>query len=480
MTQWLEDALPVALPVIGTGVMAIAGSHVVLTVRDGRAAVGWLGIVVLLPFLGAIIYWMFGINRVRRRALALWRRRERPYPLDDVARDDARLALGDSHHLVELARLIDNVTVRPLVPGNSIVPLMNGDEGFSAMRAAIELAEQTITFTTYIFDRDAAGARFVAAFGRAVQRGVEVRVLVDAVGARYSFPTIVRDLKRAGVKVARFNPTFFPWRWAYSQLRNHRKLLVVDGRHGFTGGLNIRHHHLIAERPRHPTLDLHFKVEGPVVAHLQRCFAEDWHFATGERIGDAFFPPLSPLPGGTVFARAITDGPDVDIGKLRWTILGALACARERVRIVTPYFLPEPDLIAGLLTAALRGVQVEIVLPHTNNQLLVKWACDALLPELVEGGCHVFKTLGPFDHSKVMLVDDAWVLLGSANMDPRSLRLNFELDLECYSADLARRIGAIIDVKLTGALRIDLAGLARLRLLARLRNGVARLFVPYL
>lgn len=480
MTQWLEDALPVALPIVGTVVMAVAGSHAVLTVKDGRAAVGWLGIVVLLPFVGALIYWMFGINRVRRRAIALWRRRERPYPLDDDARDDARLALGDAPHLVELARLIDNVTVRPLVPGNSIAPLTNGDEGFSAMLAAIELAERTITFTTYIFDRDPAGRRFVDAFGRAAQRGVKVRVLVDAVGARYSFPTILGDLRRAGVTVARFNPTFFPWRWAYSQLRNHRKILVVDGRHGFTGGLNIRRHHLIAERPPHPALDLHFKVEGPVVAQMQRCFAEDWHFATGERLDETFFPPLPPLPGGTVFARGITDGPDADIGKLRWTILGALACARERVRIVTPYFLPEPDLIAGLLTAALRGVHVEIVLPERNNQLLVKWACDALLTELVEGGCHVFKTRGAFDHSKVMLVDDAWVLVGSANLDPRSLRLNFEFNLECYSADLARRVGAIVDVKLAGAQRIDLTSLGRAGLIARLRNGLARLFVPYL
>ncbi|MFO0749549.1 MAG: phospholipase D-like domain-containing protein [Myxococcota bacterium] len=479
MSTFIEDALPVALPILGTAAAVVAGAHVVLRVKDARAAVGWLGIVVLLPFVGPLVYWVFGINRVRRRALALWRRRERPYPVGDEDRD-ARLALGDDTHLLELAHLIDNVTVRPLVPRNHIEPLVNGDAGYAAMLDAIESATHSVTLVTYIFDRDEAGMRFVIALGRAVQRGVAVRVLIDAVGARYSFPTVLHELRLHAVTVARFNPTLFPWRWAYTNLRNHRKIVVVDGRVGFTGGLNIRHGHCVAEAPRHPVLDLHFKVEGPVVGQMQRCFAEDWHFTTGERLDESFFPELAPTTTGDVFARGISDGPDIDVGKLRWAVLGALACARQRVRIVTPYFLPEADLLAGLMTAVLRGVVVEVILPERNNQLLVKWASAAILPELVAGGCQVFATQGPFDHSKVIVVDDAWVLLGSANLDPRSLRLNFEFNIECYSADFARRVGEIIDVKLTGARRVTLGDFAEVGLARRLRNGVARLFVPYL
>ena len=477
MIGFISDVLPIAIPIVAVAVAAVACVHVILRVRDARAAVGWLGIVIVLPIVGALVYWVFGINRVQRRALALWRRRERPYPVGDEERD--RPSLSEATHLVDLARLMDNVTVRPLVPGNAIVPLINGDEAYAAMLAAIDAAETSVTFTTYIFDRDRAGLRFVAAFARAVERGVKVRVLIDAVGARYSFPTVLRDLHKQRVPVARFNPTLLPWRWAYANLRNHRKILVTDGVLGFTGGLNIREGHVIAERPAHPTLDLHFEVRGPVVAHMQRCFAEDWHFATGERLDDTFFcePPAG---AGEVWARGITDGPDVDIGKLKWAVLGGLACARERVRIVTPYFLPEPDILAGLMTAVLRGVTVEVVLPSKNNQLLVKWAADALLPELVRAGCHVHETRGPFDHSKVMVVDDAWVLLGSANFDPRSLRLNFEFNIECHGRAFARGVSDIIDVKLTGSRRIGLDELAAVGVVRRLRNGLARLFIPYL
>lgn len=483
---FVADVLPIALPILGTLILVIAATHAVLNVRDARAAAGWVGIIVALPFVGALLYWMLGINRVRRRAVALLRGREPQRPVsDDPSDPDSPSGLLRTLALPDLVRLIDSVTVRSLVSGNAVTPLVNGDEAFPAMLDAIARARTSISLVTYIFDRDPTGLRFVEALAAARQRGVEVRVLIDAVGARYSFPTIVRTLARRGVEVARFNPTFFPpWRWTYANLRNHRKIMVIDGTLGFTGGINLRHGHCIDERPRRPVLDLHFRVEGPVVAHMQRTFAEDWFFATHERLeGERWFPVLSPLPDrdlADVVARGITDGPDLDIDKLRWAILGALSCARRRVRIATPYFLPEAELLAAITTTRLRGVEVEIVLSEANNQLLVKWACDALLPELVKAGCAVWKTLGPFDHSKVVVVDESWVLIGSTNLDPRSLRLNFEFNVECHSPTLAARMHAILDVKKTGARRVTLYELLRASLPRRIRGGVARLFIPYL
>jgi cardiolipin synthase len=470
----LNELLPVLLPLLGVVLLVVAATHAIMRVRDLRAAAGWVAIIVLIPFVGAVLYWLLGINRVQRRAVALARNRE---PIQREA--PAGPALDVFTHLAELARLTDRVTFLPLLAGNRVTPLLDGDATFPAMLDAIESATTSVSLSTYIFDRDEVGLQFVDALSRARKRGVAVRVLVDAVGARYSFPSIIAPLKQRGIRAARFNPTILPWRWVYANLRNHRKICVVDGKVGFTGGINLRDDHLVAAGAKSPVRDLHFRIDGPVVAHLQRTFAEDWLFVTGERlVGEYWFPKLAPV--GDVFCRGITDGPDVDIDKLRWVILGGIACARRRVRIASPYFLPEADLIAAITTARLRGIEIDIVLSEENNQALVRWACDAILPELVRAGCRVWKTTGPFDHSKLMIVDDAWVLLGSCNLDPRSLRLNFEFNVECHDASLGRDLSALLESKQALGRIVSLDELQSYSWPRRFRDRLARLFVPYL
>jgi cardiolipin synthase len=302
---------------------------------------------------------------------------------------------------------------------------------------------------------------------------------VDDVGARYTWPPILRPLRLAGIPVARFLPTVVPWYFPYANLREHRKALVVDGRVGFTGGMNLREAHSLAYSPCDPVQDLHFRVEGPAVAHLQEVFADDWAFCAGEALGgERWFPPIR--PNGPVLARGISSGPDDDFEKLRMIYLGALACARSSVRIVTPYFLPDNGLIASLNVAALRGVEVDILLPRENNLRLVQWASAALLWQVLEHGCRVWYTPPPFDHTKLVLVDGAWALLGSANWDPRSLRLNFEFDVECYDRALAASLEELVQSKLKQARPVTLEDVDGRPLAVKLRDGVARLFSPYL
>jgi cardiolipin synthase len=201
-------------------------------------------------------------------------------------------------HLATLARIVRSITSRPLLSGNHLRLLRNGDQAYPAMLEAIAGAQTSITLSSYIFAHDASGLAFVEALAAAVRRGVEVRVLIDDVGARYSFPPITGLLQRRGVRTATFMPTFFHWRMPYGNLRNHRKLLVVDGRRGFTGGLNIRHNNVTAAGGRDATRDLHAEVEGPVIRHLQEAFAEDWAFTTGERLeGERWFPNSRPRAG---------------------------------------------------------------------------------------------------------------------------------------------------------------------------------------
>ncbi len=458
----------------------LASLHALLNKRDHRAAVLWLGVIWMLPVAGPALYIALGINRIRRHARSLRAGRGSseagPRAIPEDMGEPQRL---EAEHLRMLAQVVDRVAQRTLTPGNQVTVLVNGDEAYPAMLAAIENAAASVSLASYIFDNDRSGAQFVAALGRAVNRGVQVRVLIDDAGARYSWPSIVGKLKRAGVPVARFLPTLAPWRFSTMNLHNHRKVLVTDGRIGFTGGMNIRAGNVLADSPRKPVQDLHFQVEGPVVTHLQEAFANDWEFVADEMLtGETWFPELKECGG--VIARAITDGPDADYDKARWTLLAALSCAQSSVRILTPYFLPDQALITALNLAALRGVQVDIILPRENNLPFVHWASRAMWWQVLERGCRLWLTPPPFDHSKLMIVDQHWVFLGSANWDPRSLRLNFELNVECYGREFAGAMETVVQGKLRGARPVTLAEVDARPLAIKLRDGVARLFTPYL
>lgn len=321
----------------------------------------------------------------------------------------------------------------------------------------------------------------MAALQAAGRRGVAVRVLVDSAGTRYSWPPITWKLRRAKIPFARFLPAsiFTPWRVATLNLRNHRKLLVVDGAVAFTGGMNIRHGNMLAENPAAPVQDLHFRVEGPVVSELQEAFTNDWAFTTGEVLAGArWFPECG--ESGDVIARVIPDGPDADFENARWTLLAALAEAQVSVRILTPYFLPDNALVTALNLAALRGVQVDILLPAQNNLPYAHWASRAMWWQVLQRGCRIWLTPPPFDHSKLMVVDGRWVLLGSANWDARSLRLNFELNVECYSREFALKMDQLLDKKLALAHQVTLAEVDARSVPGKLRDALARLFSPYL
>jgi cardiolipin synthase len=207
--------------------------------------------------------------------------------------------------------------------------------------------------------------------------------------------------------------------------------------------------------------------------------AFDWEFTTREPLAGArWFPPLE--PAGAVLARGVADGPDEDFETLLMTILGALSQATSSIRIATPYFLPDPPLIDALRVAALRGVRVEIVLPERGNLRLVQWAATAQLSQVVRWGCEVYLSPPPFDHSKLVVMDGVWSLIGSANWDPRSLRLNFEYSVECYSTELAAQLDAVLDAKIAGSRLVTLGELEQRSLPVKLRDGLAWLAQPYL
>jgi cardiolipin synthase len=490
--RWWLVLWPHVLAASILAINVVASAHAILVKRDTRSTIGWVGLIWLSPVFGAIAYALLGVNRIRSRASQLRAGLITvAHELREAApsADRLREAIGAADTpLRSLARLVGEVTGRDLVDGNRIEPLDGGDTAYPRMLDAIGAAQRSIGMASYIFDNDPTGRIFVDALAAAVKRGVAVRVLIDGIGSSYTWPSIVGRLARAGVRVDRFLPTSVPIYFPYANLRNHRKILVVDGTVGFTGGLNIRDGCWLAHKPRHPVRDMHFELRGPVVAHLLEVFLEDWAFATGEVLAgdhidgyfpDAWRPQVAPAGGG--LARGVRYGPDDQfIGQIKLVLVGALAAAQKSVRVMTPYFLPDDAVCQALDVAAMRGVQVDIVLPAQNNLELVGWASTAMLWQVLGRGCTVWMSPPPFDHTKLLVVDGAWAMFGSGNWDDRSMRLNFEFNVETYDRDLAARLDAHVAGVIARSTRKTLAEVDARSLPVRLRDGIARLFSPYL
>ncbi|KAF0221303.1 MAG: cardiolipin [Geobacteraceae bacterium] len=476
------DHLFLGVLIIAAVALALASAgHALLYKRDPRSALGWIGVCLTLPFLGPFFYWSMGINRINRKARQWLESGRRLAGWDSFPSRQIQEAVDSlppaGKHLGELRALSNRVVTSQLVGGSRLTPLKNGEGAYPAMLEEIGAAGHSVHLSTYIFDGDRTGHLFVDALKRAADRGVEVRVIVDSLGEKYSHPTARRLLKGSRVKVGRFLPLR---RGGYVNLRNHRKILVVDGRKAFTGGMNIGDRHMVARTGKPPAVvDMHFQVEGEVVADLQKVFLEDWYFVTGELLDDRrFFPSLS--PAGTALSRVISDGPDKEFRKLHWIVMGALACARHRVQIMTPYFIPDRPLISALVTAAMRGVEVSLILPALNNLPFVHWATRSYLWELLQQGIMVYYQPPPFVHTKLFLVDGVWSLIGSANLDPRSFRLNFELDLEVYDGEFAGLLCGHFAEALARSQQVTLEEMDGRPLPEKLRDSTAKLFSPYL
>ncbi|MRH78793.1 cardiolipin synthase [Spiribacter sp. C176] len=455
--------------IVVIGVLAMstgAALHALLYKREPAAAFAWIAGCLLFPVIGPILYLLIGINRVRVRAQRLRSSESSPFQHEkDEVPEDIPTAFRTQ------AQISNAVTGLPLTHGNSVHELIGGQAAYPAMLAAIDAAKTRIYLSTYIFENNPTGQQFVDHLANAQARGVDVRVLLDGAGEWYSWPPIRWTLRRRGVTHARFLPPRLIPPSPLINLRNHRKLLLIDGQTAFTGGMNIGDRHLIQR-------DVHFRVDGPLTLQLDQVFLDDWEFTTKNRNAPAPTPHQS--TGGDALCRAIIDGPDEDLHRLTMVLVGAVAAAREHIAIMTPYFLPPRELVAALQAAAVRGTQVDIILPGKNNLPFMHWATRNMLWELVKWGVRVYYQDGSFDHSKLFVVDRHYTQVGSANLDPRSLRLNFELVVEIYDAQFGATMADHVESARLASQRIELEELDNRRLLPRIRDAIAWLFTPYL
>ncbi len=450
-------------------VATAAGIHVLLFVRNSRAAFGWLGLIIVFPIAGAVIYALFGINRVRRKAARVSRETQVEPGKETLAGFQAE---GEARYQPGY-----KVTGSELTPGNDITTYYNGEEAFPAMLQAIETASREVLLSSYIFDNDKTGKLFIEQLTAAKGRGCRVCVLVDDVGIRYSWPSILGELRKHELPFRRFMPLrLFPPSLSIN-LRTHRKLLITDRRVTFAGGMNIGDRQLLNGPSRHRASDLHFRFEGPLTADCVRLFGDDWKFSRGE-----------PLDGwretgagdGEARCRLISDGPDDTLDSLMLVIMGVVSSARSRVWIMTPYFLPERQILGCLQAASLSGVDVRIMIPEKNNWPLVQWALQHNMVELLDAGVKILSRPLPFAHSKCLVIDDDYALVGSSNLDPRSLRLNFELGIEIVDSEFNRELGSHFTDVAETCTPFTRAQIKARGTFARLRDGASALFSPYL
>ncbi len=471
--QWFIVCLELAALFFGL-------AHVILKQRDSRPATFWAVIIIFVPLLGAAFYTIFGINRLRRTVKKYRSGMDSlKTEVGDAVPESPWESFPEIKGLRRLAATLERVSRYEFTIGNKIVIYRTGDEAMTEMVAAIKSAKRSITLCSYIFEAKGIGQKFVEELVAAKGRGVEVRVMVDDAGTRYSWPPVTRILAHRGVKAVRFMPHRFVLRLLTMNLRNHRKILVVDGQLGFTGGMNIRQGNMVAENPKSPVHDMHFRVEGPVVHQLQRSFAEDWAYCADEVLsGDLWYPEITPC--GDVAAIGVPDGPDEDLEVMPKAIFAAINAAHSEIRVMTPYFLPDPQIQWALNLASLRGVDVKIITPRRNNIPPVRWAARTLYPNMLDRGVKIFESEGLFDHTKFMTVDGSWSLIGSTNWDPRSLRLNFEFNLACFDEKLASELNAEFSRKFAQSEEITQELLSSASLPIRIRDGIARMFIPVL
>lgn len=468
--EWWNTDLGFVLTLLFQGLLIAVSIgltiHILLNKSDPKASLMWIALVWFAPIFGAVFYLFFGINRITRRAQRIMRE-SRAADGRSLLKDDFDFA---DDPWTEFRRLGNHVTHSRRHRGNAIEIFEGIERIHNAMISAIERAETTVVLSTYIFRRDDLGIALTNALIKADQRGVDVKVLLDGVGNGFLRSKTYRQLKSGGVEVRRFLHSFWPWRMPLLNLRNHRKILVIDNHTAFTGSMNIG---------RVRNMETQIKIMGPVTRQFLQAFEYDWILAGGISLPEVFHKPYTKKVG-TVVARGVLSGPIYRRERLRWILLGAVSSATKNIRIVTPYFIPDQGLSSGLILAALKGVKVEIILPKKSNYAFADWASHRQIKDLLRAGCQIYHRPDVFDHSKIMTIDGHWALIGSSNWDARSLRLNFEFDVECESQEFVAELDRLIDQRRAKSKAMIWQEFESRSLLVKLREASSRLLLPYL
>lgn len=473
------------LSILNYAAVAAAIVHILHTRKDPRGMLSWILTLLLLPVLGLVLYALMGESSIRRKV----RRRRRQRQAIAHRLDSKKAAIGDafdarrSTHLSEseksLIHLATRVSGSVVTSDNDVVIYHDAEQAFLAMSLAIEAAQSHVHMLYYIYRHDETGAALGQLLRKKAAQGVEVRLLLDAVGCWRLSRAFVRWLSEGGVNVAFFMPWGLTRRRMQLNFRNHRKMTVVDGRTAFTGSKNIGDEYLGRKKKFGPWRDIYLRMSGPCVTQMQEIFVEDWHFSTEVDLSsDAYFP--TPEKAGEHLVQIVPSGPDGYADVLHQLLVAAVSDARGEIAVLTPYFVPDRAMLVALCFAAYRGVTVRLLLPSRSDHWLVLWAGRSFYDELLRAGVEIYEYDAGMLHSKMVVIDGRWAMVGSANMDVRSFQINFELTNLLYDAGLAGELRDDFLHLLRQARRVYLRDVKRWTHRQTLAAGVARLATPLL
>lgn len=425
-----QHGLGIALSVIGYLIPIALVPHVLLSRRDRGTTVAWIALIVLVPCAGALCYWLLGHRKIERLA----GRARRAQAITRRAFVHAAAHGIEDADLAGIARVARRCGALPPLDGNRTRIFDDNARCFEEQLAAIDRARRSVEHEVYIFRPDGIGRRFLAAFARAARRGIRVRVLVDGVGGLSLGGREVRALERAGGRLLTFLPVLRPRLRPRINFRLHRKLLVVDDETCFLGSLNVGDE-LVGRSP--PWRELHARLDGPAAAASRETFETDWVFAGGEAPEEGDIGHVAPR--GDEVVQLFASGPTDELGATARVLFAAISIARDEVLLVTPYFVPGRELLAALESAALRGARVRIAIPGVNDLRIVQAAARYSVPWLREAGVSVGSLPDQMLHAKAAVIDGKLAIVGSANLDRRSLDLSFELNAIFYGGEAVRR-----------------------------------------
>jgi cardiolipin synthase len=456
--------------------------------RQPAATLAWLLTLIFVPVVGLLAWLLIGQTRYRRTVRRSERAAKRLAQVREQYGVETRLE-GHTHPSLEprtegLLRLGAALASSPSSRGNRARILVDGAATYRAMLQAIDRAQHHVHVQFYIVQPDETGRQLRDHLVARAREGLEVRVLCDAVGSAYLPGRFWDPLLEAGGQAAWFRPVLRTLarvrRRHRIDFRNHRKILVLDGRVGFTGGINIGREYLGLDPSVGHWRDTHVEIEGPAVLSLQSTFAEDWWSATEQLIDEERYYPEFHSTAGDAIVQVIDSGPDSRWSPIESMYVHAIASARRRLWITNPYFVPSSSIEKALIAAALRGVDTRILIPSRSDSLVVQLASESYLPTLLEAGVRIWQYERGFVHAKTMVVDEWAGTIGSANMDMRSFQLNFELNPFVVEAEFARQLATVFLDDLRHAREVRTEDLRRHSIPRRLMIGLSRLFSPLL
>lgn len=481
MTQFVVDHFWTLGSILGYLLTLLLVPWVFLQKRKQPVStLAWIMAILILPYLGGLLFVVFGVNRVERRAS---RRAESNLAIGRVLPELTQYQLLPDEafepQVRRLMRLADRVADTHPCYGNKIELLADTHKMFELIEHAIQSATHSLHLEYYIWQPDRAGARLRDMLIERARAGVQVRFLYDGIGSMHLTGRFLQPMREAGIQVASFLPGR-SWRERWSiNLRSHRKIVIVDGQVGFTGGANVGDEYL----GRNPHLgywrDTHLRLSGPVVLQLQQVFAEDWFFATGEQLTQHEFYP-HPTESGEQVAQVIAGGPEGDFPAFHSLFFAAINEARERVTLATSYFVPTEALTMALEAAAQRGVEVRLLLSGRGAYTWMVIAGRSYYESLLASGVRIFEYQKGLMHSKTLTIDGLWSLVGSPNFDSRSLLLNFEAGVVLYDPRMAARLEEQFDSDLKNAVQIDAVKWTTRPFTQKLAESFLRLFEPVL